>query len=228
MPAIPIMVASATTTVQVLTPAEEAQIEVKEELQQRILGFIPNFYVSYNHDAAPLSTKQKFYLAWRSSIDPVTILGVGALAGIEQAADQFGAYGQGATGYAKRFGAGYADTFIGTFLDSAVLPAVFKQDPRYFYQGTGSTRSRLAHALSNAVIRKGDNGKWQPNYSAFVGAFAGGAISYTYYPAEDRGAGLLVENALIGIASGGVAGVFQEFVLPKFTSRGKKPPAPQP
>jgi len=132
-------------------------------------------------------------------------------------------YGQGAKGYAKRFGAGYADTFIGTFMDSAVFPSLFKQDPRYFYQGTGTTKSRLVHALSNAVIRSSDDGRMQPNYSAILGSFVTAGISYTYYPPSDRGGGLLVENALISIGGGAVAGVFQKFVLRKITTHTTGP-----
>ncbi len=226
VPPVKLVFAKAVTAVQVGATQEEiAEAQIKQQEKQRVLGIIPNFYVSYVPNAAPLTPKQKFQLAWKSSIDPVTFLGVGALAGIEQAADEYGAYGQGTAGYARRFGAAYGDVFIGTFLDSAALPILFKQDPRYFYQGTGTIRSRLLHALSNAVIRKGDNGHWQPNYSGIIGSFAAGALSYTYYPANDRGAGLLVRNSLIGIAGGGVAGVFQEFVLRKFTTH-HSPPQP--
>jgi len=229
VPKITISLANAVTDVRVGGDSEEvAEEEVHEQLQQRVLGFIPNFYVSYVPDAAPLHAKQKFYLAWRSSIDPITIVGVGFLAGIEQAADDYPGYGQGAQGYAKRFGAGYADVFIGTFIDSAVLTSVLKQDPRYFYQGTGTTKSRLLHALGNSVICKGDNKQWQPNYSAIIGAFATGGISYLYYPASDRGAALLVQNSLIRIGLGSVAGVFQEFVLQRYTSRARTHDPSQP
>ncbi len=221
-PSLTLKIASATTDVRVGGNTEEvAEEQIKQQEKQRVLGIAPNFYVSYIPDAAPLNTRQKFQLAWKSCIDPMTFVGVGILAGFEQAADDFSGYGQGAQGYAKRFGAGYADNFIGTFMDSAVFPALFKQDPRYFYQGTGTTKSRLVHALGNAVIRKGDNGKWRPNYSAFVGSFVAAGISYTYYPPSDRGGGLLAENALITIGGGAVAGVFQEFVLRKITTHAK-------
>ena len=53
--------------------------------------------------------------------------------------NQYGAYGQGAEGYAKRYGAAYAGVVTGTFIGSAILPSLLKQDPRYFYKGTGST-----------------------------------------------------------------------------------------
>ena len=73
-------------------------MQIKEQEKQRVLGFIPNFYVSYVPDAAPLAPKQKFELAWRSIIDPITFVGVGFLAGFEQASDDFQGYGQGAPG----------------------------------------------------------------------------------------------------------------------------------
>jgi len=222
VPEIELKIASATTDVRVGgSTVEVAEEQIKQQEKQRVLGIAPNFYVSYIPDAAPLNTRQKFQLAWKSCIDPMTFLGVGILAGFEQAANDFSGYGQGTQGYAKRFGAGYADTFIGTFTSSAIFPALFKQDPRYFYQGTGTTKSRLVHALSNAVIRKGDNGQWQPNYSAILGSFVTAGISYTYYPPSDRGGGLLAENALISIGGGAVAGVFQEFVFRKITTHSK-------
>jgi hypothetical protein len=218
VPPIMLTLAAAVTNVQVgLTQVEVAEIQIKEQEKQRVLGFIPNFYVSYLPDAAPMVPKQKFELAWRSMIDPITFVGVGVLAGIEQAADDFPGYGQGAEGYAKRYGAGYADAFVGTFLGGAILPSLLKQDPRYFYRGTGSIRSRTLYALANAVICKGDNKRWQPSYSTIIGSFAAGGVSYLYYPAADRGAELLLQNSLISIAEGGIANVFQEFVVRKLT-----------
>jgi hypothetical protein len=217
-PPIMLTLATAVTNVHVGLPqAEVAEMQIKEQEKQRVIGFIPNFYVSYVPDAAPLAPKQKFELAWKTMIDPITFLSVGALAGIEQASDDFGGYGQGAEGYAKRYGAGYADALSGTFIGSAILPSLLKQDPRYFYKGTGSIRSRTLYALATAVICKGDNKRWQPNYSAILGSFASGGISYLYYPAADRGAELLVQNTLLSIAQDGIAAVFQEFVVRKFT-----------
>jgi hypothetical protein len=77
-------VAEAITEVQVgLTQTEVAEEEIKIEEKQRVLGVFPNFYVSYIPNAAPLSSKQKFELAWKSVIDPVTFVLVGAIAGGE-------------------------------------------------------------------------------------------------------------------------------------------------
>jgi hypothetical protein len=206
-----------------IRPAEVTQAQLQEQEKQRVLGIIPNFYVSYIPEALPLSSAQKFHLAWKSTADPFTSVGVGILAGAQQAANALEGYGQGAEGYAKRFAASYADVATGTFIGSAALPSLLKQDPRYFYKGTGSIRSRLLYAMASPLFCKGDNRRWQPNYSNVIGAFASGGISYLYYPATDRkGVGLLVTNTAIRLAETSFEGVLQEFLIPHLTPRFRK------
>ncbi len=221
VPAAAMGVATTVTDVEVgVSQVEVAEEQMKVEEQQRVLGVLPNFYVSYIPDAAPLTSKQKFKLAWRTVIDPFTLVFVAGAAGVEQAQDHFEGYGQGAQGYAKRVGAGYGDTLTGTFIGGAILPSILKQDPRYFYKGTGSVRSRFLYAIANAFICKGDNKRWQPNYSNILGSLAAGGISNLYYPAQDRdGAALTFENAGLGIASNMVSNLFQEFVIKKLTPK---------
>jgi hypothetical protein len=200
------------------SPAEEADEQIKQEEKQRVLAFVPNFYVTYIPDAAPLNAKQKFSLAWKTSVDPVTFGVVAAIAGLQQQQNDFSGYGRGAAGYGRRYGASYGDTVIGTFLGGAVLPSLLKQDPRYFYKGTGGWRSRMLYALSTSVICKGDNGRWQANYSNILGDLGAGAISNAYYPAQNRnGAALTFESALIGLGATAGANVLQEFVIKKLT-----------
>lgn len=194
----------------------EAQLNLEE--QQRVLGILPNYYVSYDPDALPLTSRQKFELAWRTSIDPVTFLMTGTVAGIEQENHTFKGYGMGAEGYAKRFGANYADGFDSDMIGGAILPSLFRQDPRYFYQGTGSVRSRIMHALAGAVMCKGDNGHWQFAYAGILGGIAAGGISNLYYPTGDRsGVQVTFENALIGTAESAAQNLIQEFVIRRFT-----------
>jgi hypothetical protein len=224
VPGSALAVATAETDVEVgVTRVEVAEDQMKVEEQQRVFGVLPNFYVSYVPNAAPLDAKQKFKLATRTVVDPFTFVFVAGTAGVEQAQNHFRGYGQGAQGYAKRFGAGYADTIAGTFIGGAILPSLLKQDPRYFYKGTGSTSSRFLYALASAVICKGDNGRWQPNYSNVLGSFAAGGISNLYYPPQDRdGAGLTIENGAIGIGASAIANVFQEFIIRKLTPKAPK------
>lgn len=219
VPDMTLALAPAVTEVQVVVPRKEvAEAEVKEEEKQRVLGFIPNFYVSYVPNPMPLTSKQKFQLAWKTSVDPVTFGIVAGIAGIEQAENVYSGYGQGAQGYGYRFGAAYGDVVAGTFIGSAILPSLLKQDPRYIYKGTGSRHSRLMYAIANSVICKGDNGHWQPNYSNILGSLAAGGISNLYYPSSDRnGVALTFENALLGIGAASAANVLQEFVIRKLT-----------
>ena len=217
VPQITLTLASVNTEVRVVPPQVIAEEQIKEEEKQKALGFIPNYYVTYIPDAVALNPRQKFQLAWKSLVDPVTFGLTGAVAGLEQATNQFSGYGQGADGYAKRYGAAYADAAISTMIGGAILPSLFKQDPRYFYKGTGTRKSRLMYALANSVICKGDNGRWQANYSGILGGFAAAGISNAYYPPKDRGADLVVENVLIGIGATAAANVLQEFLIRKLT-----------
>jgi hypothetical protein len=223
LPQIVLSVPINKTEVQVgVSQTEVATEQIKIEEQQRVLGMIPNFYVSYIPNAAPLNAKQKFQLATRTMIDPVTFVVVGGTAGVQQAQNHFREYGQGADGYAKRFGAGYTDSVTSTFIGGAILPSLFKQDPRYFYKGTGSTPSRARYAVANAVICKGDNGRWQPNYSFILGSLAAGGISNLYYPQADRGATLTFEGVGVGIAQAAFSNLLQEFVIRKLTPKTPK------
>lgn len=202
-----------------------AEAEIKDQEKQRVFGFVPNFYVSYVSDAAPLTAKQKFELAWKTTIDPVNFAITGIIAGVEQSQDAFEGYGQGSQGYAKRFGAAYGDGVSATFIGGAILPTLFKQDPRYFYKGTGSKKSRALYALANAVICKGDNGKWQPAYSSILGSLAAGGISNLYYAPSDRnGVQLTFENTLVGVGATAVTNLLQEFVVKKLTPHAQNPP----
>ena len=186
-PRIVLILATKKTEVRVEVPrVEVAEEQIKEQEKQRVLGIVPNFYVTYVPNAAPLTSKQKFELAWKSTLDPVTFILTGAIAGAQQANNTFSGYGQGAQGYAKRYGADYADAVSSTFIGSAILPSLLKQDPRYFYKGSGSVRSRILYAIANAVICKGDNGRWQADYSDILGSLASGALSNLYYPPQDR------------------------------------------
>lgn len=222
VPPITLAVAPALTEVYVkvspLTTAQVAEIQIREQEKQRVFGLIPNFYVSYDRTALPLNTSQKFRLAFKTTADPFTVVAVAALAGVEQATNANAGYGQGAQGYFKRLGASYTDVATSTLIGSAMLPSLLKQDPRYFYKGTGSTRSRLFYALASPFICKGDSMRWQPNYSNVGGVFASAGISYLYYPKSDRnGAGLIVQNSMIRLGEIAFEGILQEFVIRRLT-----------
>ena len=162
-------------------------------------------------DAVALSPRQKFRLAFRSATDPVQFVIAAADAGLSQASNDYKGYGQGAEGYFKRWGASYADNFDGAMFGGAVFPVLLHQDPRYFRKGTGTVKSRFFYSVLSTVRCKGDNGRWQPNYSNILGNLAAGGIAQAYYPSTDRGTGLVFSRAFTVTAEGAIGGLVLEF-----------------
>jgi hypothetical protein len=185
--------------------------ELQDEEKQRMFGVVPSFNAVINGNAAPLSPGQKFHLFFHGSIDPYQfgIAGIDAL--LEQAQASYPEWGGGIGGYSKRFGASYADGFIGNFFGNAVLPATFHQDPRYFRLGHGTAMHRVWYSLSTTFRAKSDSGHWQFNYSNISGNFIGGAISNLYYPASDRGFALTMERGATVTAEGALGTLLIEF-----------------
>jgi hypothetical protein len=215
-------VATAQSEVHVYANKNEiAQEEMRIAERQRVIGIFPNFYVTYDWDAPALDPKQKFNLFAHATLDPVTFIGTGIVAGAEQAENTYPAYGQGLEGYSKRYGAAFTTGTINNLFGGAVYPVLFRQDPRYFYKGTGSVKSRLFYALEEAVMCRGDNGRQQPNYSGILGSVTAGAISNLYYPASDRGVSLTFLNTLVGIGGSAAADIIEEFFLKRFTTHSK-------
>jgi len=203
-------------SVNAVTQQQLAAEQIKVQEQQRVLSVIPNFYVTYEEHPAPLTSKLKFQLALKALTDPVTLIGFGLNAAIYQAVG-YPSYGQGWGAYGQRLGATFAGGYSKILLGDAVFASVLHQDPRYFYQGTGTTKSRLLHALATPFITKGDDGRREVNWSEILGDLSSGAIAEAYYPSQDRGAGVVVRSALIGAGGRAALGVVQEFVLHKWT-----------
>jgi hypothetical protein len=189
-----------------------ADEQLKKQTKQRVLGLVPNFNTSYIYNAAPLTAKQKFKLAFRSEIDPAAFGVAMFVAGLEQAEGTHYGYGGGWGGYAKRFGQSYTDSFDGQMLGNALLPSLLHQDPRYFRLGRGTVKRRILYALGTNIIAHHDGtGRWEPNYSNVLGNLAAGGISNLYLPENERGFGSTITGGLVVIAEGGAGSMFQEF-----------------
>jgi hypothetical protein len=162
--------------------------------KDRLFFALPNFLTVENAGKVPpLSTKQKFKVVALGSFDKVEFGWYAVLSGIGQAENSEPGYGQGAQGYGKRYGAALADGTIENFMTQAILPSVFRQDPRYFAMGKGGFWHRAGYAASRIFITRGDSGNKQFNVSEIVGsAIAAGISTYSYHPGADR----TVDNSL--------------------------------
>ena len=190
---------------------DKAEEQLKQQEKQRVMGVMATFNTTSNRDALPLSPGQKFKLFFKSATDPWPFLLSGAVAGIGQAENSTPEWGQGVEGYAKRFGAGYSDYFIGNFFGNALLPSLLHEDPRYFQKGTGSVTSRFLWAASSSVWCRRDNGKWGPNYANVAGNLIGSAIGRAYYPPSDRTVSGTISDGLTVTAEGIVGAEVIEF-----------------
>lgn len=199
-------------TVEDKKTAEEKEREIqRQEQSQRLLRTIPNFATTNRRDPPPLTTAQKFHLFRKSAFDPVEFGVVGMQAGISQAEDEFPEYGQGASGFGKRYGATLADEVSSSFFTDFFYPVLFKEDPRYFRLGEGSIKHRLGYALKQEVICHLDKGGRSFSWENAFGALTSGAVSNAYYPQSDRGFGLTMSRSAISAAYGSLGGVVDEF-----------------
>lgn len=202
------------------TQAEIAEAQIKVEEQQRLIGVLPNFFAAYDRDAAPLNAKQKLELTAKTWFDPSSFVIEGIIAGVWQAQNTHKGFGQGAQGYGKRYGAGFADYGTSLLLEKVVTTTIFKQDPRYFYKGNGTKRSRAFYAISRTFVCRGDNKKDQFCYSSFVDRLGTGFVTNYFYPAADRDkAGVILRNSAMGIGFDALGNLFQEFAARKITRK---------
>jgi hypothetical protein len=200
---------------------EIAAQQLTAEENQRVLGFIPNIFVTYEPHPEPLTAKMKFHLAYKGVTHPTFFAFQALWAGVQQAGDMTD-YRLGVRGYGERFGANLAGATSEALFTNAILPSLLHQDPRYFYRGSGTKASRAWHAVAAPFVCQGDNGKSQPNYSQLGGSLITAALSNTYYPASDRGPGAVFTNFGTSMGLHVALGLVQEFVLPRFTSRYKR------
>jgi len=189
---------------------QEKEIEKKEQ-SQRALGVLPQFTVTSRQDAPPLTSGEKFQLFRRQAFDPVTLGIVAVQAGLSQAEDEFPGYGQGAQGYGKRFGASLADEVSAGFFSNFMYPSLFKQDPRYFRLGEGTTGHRILYSMKQEFVCHTDKGGRSFNWANVMGAFSSGGLSNAYYPSDDRGFGLTMSRSSVALAYGVAGGLFDEF-----------------
>jgi len=159
----------------------------------------------------PLSPRQKLTLAARNSVEPITFVVAGFSAGISQAADYDSHFGQGASGYAQRFGAALADNTAGEFFGTFLFPVIFRQDPRYYRVQEGGTKYRMGHALAHIFVIQGDDGTTMFNYSEWFTVASTTALSNVYHPGNRRGFGPSAGQVAVTLGSDAGFNLLREF-----------------
>jgi hypothetical protein len=174
--------------------------QTQDNSSKRIFGVVPAYNITDARNALSLTSAQKFGLFVKGTMDPFPIAVYAAQAGVSQASGTHRAYGQGAAGYGKRFGAALLDGTSARFFGTYAFPSLLHHDPRYFRKGQGSAWSRLGYSVSRGFITRSDSGDTQPNWSNVFGKLTGAALSNLYYPAADRGANLTLTRVAISLS----------------------------
>jgi hypothetical protein len=154
---------------------------------RRILWIIPNYRaVGANTHLPPLTFKNKFWLATEDTFDYSDFIFVGGLAGISMATKSQPSFGQGGAGYGRYYWHILVDGGVENYMTEAIVPAVTKEDPRYYTLGKGGFLKRTGYAVSRLFLTRTDAGKTTFNISEIVGAGAAAGIGNAYYPAQSN------------------------------------------
>jgi len=207
----PVECARATLIVVALPLFLGAQTAISDE---RIMGLIPNFQTVSDPGTPyiPLRVRDKWLLFVKETVDPWTFSSAAAGAGLSQIDNDAPKYGVGAKSYMERFGAAQADLATQNFFSDAILASLFRENPRYFRMGPGSSVARrIGYAMSRIVITRRDSGRNSFNFSGIAGMGMGIGLSDAYYPRQSVG-GVELESRLITSLSGSALGN----LLPEF------------
>lgn len=130
----------------------------------------------------PLTTKQKFWLFRRRTVDyslPIEALMFG---GAAHAINYSPHYGTGPAAFGERVGSYAGSIASSSFFTDALLPSAFHQDPRYFRKGRGSVASRIFYAIASEAVTRSDSGSKTFNSSGLLGFGMSTALSNAWYP----------------------------------------------
>ncbi|MGB6876057.1 MAG: hypothetical protein WBD87_08480 [Candidatus Acidiferrales bacterium] len=207
----------------------QGQSTTPQKKDDRMFYVMPNYLTVENQaKVPPLTWKQKFSTTAKGTFDPYEFFIVGVLAGIRQADDAHPAFGQGAAGFDKRYGAAFADQVDGNIMVGGVFPSILRTDPRYFQLSHGRFLRRFAYAISRIAVSRTDSGKNVFNVSEFAGNAVASGISTLYYPSQDRSISSTVSNWGTQLSVDAFGNELKEFwpdIHRKLHKKKKKPAA---
>jgi hypothetical protein len=191
--------------------APGAPTPIGQTEEKRIMGVLPNYRTAEMSAAGtPLTARQKLKIAVKDSFDYPLLFIAAAYSGFYQADDSHPEFGQGAKGYFSRLGTSYADQVDGNMLAEGFLPALFREDPRYFRMNQGPKKQRAWYALTRIVVTRTDSGHSSFNFAEICGNGIAAGIGLSYYP-DDRDVGDFLQNWATQLATDAGSQLLKEF-----------------
>ncbi len=162
---------------------------------------------------APMTAKDKFYLATRDTFDPfnlLTIVGSGTIAVEDNA---HGIYGPGIGGIARYSGVNFTENMAGEYFGTFMVCSIAHQDPHYHREPNLSIQRRVLHSIVQVAWTQSDTGKGMFNYANFFGGAATAAVSNTFVPGPNRqGWGNTSKRLTLALITSPTGNMVTEFV----------------
>jgi hypothetical protein len=147
----------------------------------------------------------------KNTFSPTGVGAAGLGAAITQGTNTPGEWGQGAAGFAKRFGSAMGKRIVKRAIQYPVAKA-FHEELSYRRSDKTGFGSRLKYALVSTVItRKTTDGKPTVAKSEIAGAFGSGLISRLWQPASTRTIGMGFTSGGITLGVDAAGNVLREF-----------------
>lgn len=176
--------------------------------------------VNSNQHAPPLSRADTLAYALREQARPLVLVPAFVAAGYGQLADANPHYGVDAGGFGERLGTAALRQASDRLTGDGLLAALFRQDPRFYREGTGSIQHRTLHAVSQTFLRKtGVEETQRLNASGILGHAFGSFLTLAYYPQASAHASDAAEGFGTAVAGDVESKVLLEF-LPDLVNLG--------
>jgi hypothetical protein len=169
-------------------------------------------------NAERLSAGKKFELFVDNSISLHGLAGAAFGAGLAQAADTPGGFGQGGDAYAKRFGSSMARLASSNFFGTFLLASALHQDPRFFPKKEPTIGRGVKYSLERVVVTRNDDGRDVRNWSGLLGPLLAEGLANAYWPQQDRTAAQTFRRYGIDLAAHAGTNMLREY-WPVFVRR---------
>lgn len=144
-----------------------------------IILAIPVTGLAQPFTALGVNDKLSFHI--KQSAGPLALVGDAAYAGILQEADTPTEWGQGGSGYGKRFASTAACSGIHSALAFG-LDSTLHEDPRYFRSAGGGFWRRTGHAFRGTILTRTDRGTETLSIWRLGSAYGTAYLSNQWYP----------------------------------------------
>ncbi|MGA8029278.1 MAG: hypothetical protein WB992_19225 [Bryobacteraceae bacterium] len=185
-------------------PPQPGQLPQPGQTQQ------PNQLPDTMH-APPFTVRDKFEYRIVQGFGLRGFAGAFIGAAIGQARNSPHEWGQGVSGFAERYGSGFAGNFSRQSF-AFVLESAFREDPRYFPSEDKSMKLRALNAAKQVFLCRTDQGGDSFAWARVMSQFGAGQFTNLWQPKSTGSVHAGITRAFIGLGADGAYNFMQEFI----------------